>query len=161
MGPLGVHLFSLASGQRGARGPQHAGVTWLWGRPPRVLRSRLGSSQAQLWFLRGDLAEALSTAPLKAALSRTADAAALEGASSPEEDLGHRRGETRRGRSGAGQAVRQGRACPRESAGVSAWWLAPLHLTALAPTPPWLLPGSGYNSETVRITPRHLAPHAS
>ena len=97
MGPLGVHLFSLASGQRGARGPQHAGVTWLWGRPPRVLRSRLGFSQAQLWFLRGDLAEALSTAPLKAALSRTADAAALEGASSPEEDLGHRRGETRRG----------------------------------------------------------------
>lgn len=107
MGPLGVHLFSLASGQRGARGPQHAGVTWLWGRPPRVLRSRLGFSQAQLWFLRGDLAEALSTAPLKAALSRTAEAAALEGASSPEEDLGHRRGETRRGRSGAPGQDRQ------------------------------------------------------
>ena len=72
--------------------------------------------------------------------------------------------------SGTEPGPRQGRdqvgalgspACSRESAVVSACWLAPRHLTALAPTPPWLLPWGGYNSETVRITPRHLAPHAS
>ena len=100
-------FISLASGQRGARGPQHAGVTLLWGRPPRFLRSCLGSSQAQLWFLLGDLAEALSVHPPKAALSRTAEATALEGAFSLEEDLGHGRGETRRGRSGAPGQDRQ------------------------------------------------------
>ena len=60
-------------------------------------------------------------------------------------DPGHRQGRDQVGALGSP-------ACPRESAVVSACWLAPPHLTALAPTPPWLLPWGGYNSETIRIT---------
>ncbi|CAI9157566.1 unnamed protein product [Rangifer tarandus platyrhynchus] len=102
--------------------------------------------------------------PPKAAWSRIAEAAALERTPSREQNLGHRQWRDQvgaLGSPGSGQAVRQSPACPRESAAASACWLAPLHLTALAPTPPWRLPWGGYNSETVRIPPRHLAPHAS
>nr|CAI9696634.1 unnamed protein product [Rangifer tarandus platyrhynchus] len=133
----------------------------------RVLRSRLDSPQVQLWFLRGDLSEVLRAPPPhppKAAWSRIAEAAALERTPSREQNLGHRQWRDQvgaLGSPGSGQAVRQSPACPRESAVASACWLAPLHLTALAPTPPWRLPWGGYNSETVRIPPRHLAPHAS
>lgn len=109
-------------------------------------------------------AQCSSPPPHKAAQTRIAEAAALERTPSREQNLGHRQERDQvgaLGSPGSGQAVRRKPACPRESAVVSACWLAPLHLTALAPTPPWRLPRSGYNSETVRITPRHLAPHAS